>query len=216
MDIYLLDRNKEVVSDWKFYFTNKAYCGDHIFIVNDDFAHFMNQHEIDCVVSPANSYGLMDGGYDGAISAYFGDELIPSVQDYIREHFACEQPVGTSFIIQIPNTNMRLIHTPTMRVPSIIREPLIVYHCMRSTLLVARKNNVKSIVIPAFGGSCGQVPSWTIARLMRAAYEQICNPPSVMDWNYAMLRKLESTDINESPSKAFIKALSGYSKNEKK
>ncbi|WP_241575960.1 macro domain-containing protein, partial [Salmonella enterica] len=31
--------------------------------------------EFDCMVSAANSFGLMDGGVDAAITAYFGPQL---------------------------------------------------------------------------------------------------------------------------------------------
>jgi hypothetical protein len=34
----------------------------------------------DCLVSPANSYGLMDGGVDKIINEYFGGELQARVQ----------------------------------------------------------------------------------------------------------------------------------------
>ncbi|WP_406033625.1 macro domain-containing protein, partial [Treponema saccharophilum] len=141
--------------------------------------------DVECVVSPANSYGLMDGGYDAAITAYFGDALIPHVQEYIRTHFFCEQPVGTSFLIDIPGSAKKLIHTPTMRVPSVIREPLVVYQCTRTTLISAMQNDIKSLVIPAFGGSCGNVPPQKIALLMRGAFDQLWTMPSSMDWNYA-------------------------------
>lgn len=152
MKIYLLDRNEEMVRMWKLYFCDFP----SVKIVCDDFAHFMNTHDVECVVSPANSYGLMDGGYDAAITDYFGDEIIQAVQSYIRENYFCEQPVGTSFIIDIPNSNKKLIHTPTMRVPHVIQDPFVVYQCMRTTLICAMQNNVKSIVIPAFGGHCGR------------------------------------------------------------
>ena len=77
-----------------------------------------------------------------------------------------EQPVGTSFLIEIPGSTKKLIHTQTMRVPSLIREPSVVYQCMRTTLICARQNNVKSLVIPAFGGSCGGIPAQKLAYLI--------------------------------------------------
>lgn len=41
-----------------------------------DFGAFVEQQpEIDAVVSPANSYGLMDGNYDLAITDKYGPEL---------------------------------------------------------------------------------------------------------------------------------------------
>lgn len=179
MTIYLLCRNLEMLVEWKQQF---AECRD-VDVVMDDFAHFMDTHKVQCVVSPANSYGYMDGGYDAAIIDYFGIQLEKVVQKYILDNFYGEQPVGTSFTIDIPGTEQKLIHTPTMRLPSKIREPEIVYQCMRTTLMEAIKNKIESIVIPVFGGGTGMVPYRTIAKLMKLGYDQIKNPSSVEYWS---------------------------------
>lgn len=55
---------------------------------------------------------------------------------------------------------------------------------MRTTLIEALGSEY--IVIPAFGGCCGQVPYDEIARMMYLAYEQINNPPEEITWKYAM------------------------------
>ena len=46
-------------------------------------------------------------------------------------------PGGTafSFIIDTGVKGIKLIHTPSMRIPSLIKDPTIVYHCTRSALL---------------------------------------------------------------------------------
>ena len=36
---------------------------------------FEDLEEFDCMVSPANSFGLMDGGVDAAITKFFGEQL---------------------------------------------------------------------------------------------------------------------------------------------
>ena len=41
-------------------------------VVLADFADFMANYQVDCVVSPGNSRGVMAGGYDRALSEYFG------------------------------------------------------------------------------------------------------------------------------------------------
>ena len=79
-----------------------------------------------------------------------------------------------------------LIHTPTMRTPEIIKDPRIIYQCMRTTLMEAIKYQAKNIVIPAFGGLTGQVPYNVIAKMMKLGYEQIFNEPEKLDWKYAM------------------------------
>lgn len=178
MKIYLLDRSLTMTLWWKDYFAN---CSN-VEIVCDDFAKFMKTHNIQCIVSPANSYGLMDGGYDLAITNYFGQELQKQVQKYIVDNLYGEQPVGTSIIINI-NDYQKLIHTPTMRLPSRIKDPMVIYHCMRTCLMTALNNNIESIVIPAFGGSCGHVDFQIIAEMMYNAYYQVFNPPKEINWD---------------------------------
>lgn len=180
MDIFLLDRNGGLVDLWQQYFSE-----DNVMPVRGFFDVFMDPYDVQCVVSPANSYGIMDGGYDGAITRYFGDGLQRCVQDRIINHYYGEQPVGTSFMVDIPGSDKKLIHTPTMRAPSAIADPLVVYRCMRTTLMCALNNRVESIVIPAFGGATGNVPYRSIAALMKEAYDQVMNPPKSLNWEYA-------------------------------
>ena len=170
MKIKLLDNKEEMCNAWKKYFNGI----DDVEIVND-YIQSYDLNKVDCLVSPANSYGLMDGGYDLALTKMFGDQLQKIVQNYIIDNLYGEQPVGSSIIIDIPNTNKKLIHTPTMRIPSPIVDSEIIYTSMRSTLMCALKNNIKTIIIPAFGGSTGMVPFNTIAREMYKAYIQIFN-----------------------------------------
>ena len=194
MTIYLLCRNLEMLVEWKQQF---AECRD-VDVVMDDFAHFMDTHKVQCVVSPANYYGSMDGGYDAAIIDYFGIQLEKAVQKYILDNFYGEQPVGTRFTIDIPGTEQKLIHTPTMRLPSKIREPEIVYQCMRTTLMEAIKNKIESIVIPVFGGGTGMVPYRTIAKFMKRGYDQIKNPSSV---EYCSKKRGSGSKICWKPTK---------------
>ena len=72
MKIYLLDDNESMKNICKLYFREVQ----DVTAVCDDFKHFMDKTEVECVVSPANSYGLMDGGYDRAISEWFGWDLM--------------------------------------------------------------------------------------------------------------------------------------------
>lgn len=158
-----------------------------------DFRAFIGQHpEVDAVVSPANAYGLMDGNYDRAISEEFGPALAERVRAVILEQFCGEQPVGTSFSVPIPGReDILLIHTPTMRAPSPIVDSLVVYQCMRTTLMEAMRTSRQRIVVPAFGGACGFLPFKKIAMLMWEAYLQIADPPTEITWEYALSRELE-------------------------
>ncbi|EIK1778910.1 macro domain-containing protein, partial [Salmonella enterica] len=71
--------------------------------------------EFDCMVSAANSFGLMDGGVDAAITTYFGTQLQRHVQKYIIQEYLGEQPVGTAFITETGDgEHPWLVHAPTM------------------------------------------------------------------------------------------------------
>lgn len=180
LKIYLLDINDKMVAAWREYFGGES----NVELVCDDFYHFMNVTKVDCVVSPANAFGLMDGGYDLAITNWFGGNLQKKVQKYIIENLYGEQPVGTSIVIDTEKNGIKLIHTPSMRAPSPISDQDVVYQCMRTCLIAALQSGVKSMVIPAFGGLTGGLLPSTVARLMYRAYKQICNPPAALNWDY--------------------------------
>ena len=190
MKIYLLSIDREMVSAWEKYFEGYK----NVEAVCDDFCRFMENNDVDCVVSPANSFGLMDGGYDEAITEWFGDELQNSVQAYIMQNYFGEQPVGSSFIIDTPQEGIRLIHTPTMRIPENIYDDAVIYHCMRTCLMVAIQNDVKSIVIPAFGAATGRVPCETVAKMMWKALEQINRKNKEISWENAVLTHFREWD----------------------
>jgi len=192
MKIYLLDINKNMTDAWEKLFHPLK----DVEIINEDFATFMDKHpNIEAVVSPANSFGLMDGGYDKAITDYFGEGLMKDVQKSILLKWNGEQPVGTSMTIPIYNRTFTtilgtrycvLIHTPSMRTPEVIKDSRIIYQCMRTTLIEAKRQEIKSIVIPAFGGLTGKVPCNEIAKMMLLAYKQLCNKPNEINWDYAL------------------------------
>jgi O-acetyl-ADP-ribose deacetylase (regulator of RNase III) len=67
---------------------------------------FEELEEFDCMVSAANSFGLMDGGVDLAIFCYFGVELMDRVQERIIRGYLGEQHVGTSLIVETGNAKV--------------------------------------------------------------------------------------------------------------
>ena len=59
MKIYILEINRVKADVFKRVFQNEE-----VEVVCNDFENFMLNNHVDCIVSPANSYGLMDGGYE--------------------------------------------------------------------------------------------------------------------------------------------------------
>lgn len=179
--IILLDKNMSMCKAWdeEFGRTDKK-----ISVVNSDFGAFIEQNEdVDGIVSPANSFGIMDGGYDAAITAVFGQGLMNKVQDRIFTEFGGIQPVGSALSVPIDDKRY-LIHVPTMMYPGPILDIRVIYQSMRSTLCAADKLNIKKIVIPAFGRLTGRVDDRIVAKMMRLGYEHSAHVPKRPDWEY--------------------------------
>lgn len=155
---------------------------------------FEQLDNIDCLVSPANSYGLMDGGMDQAITNYFGNQLQERVQGHIIKEFYGEQPVGTSFLIETNNDKIKyLAHTPTMRVPKIIKDTDNVYRATKATLIAIEKydKEINTVALPAFGAGVGKVHPVNVAYQMSLAMKHFENPPKSLDWNFESFREYE-------------------------
>lgn len=167
MKIYFLDKNVKVVKELKKCFKD---C-DNVEVVQSDFNDFMRIYDVECVVSSGNSFGVMTGGYDLAVVRFFGKDLMKTVQAYIKKNYNGQQPVGTAFCINILNSNKKLIHSPSMVIPSKIKDESVVYFCTLQTLSQAKSNNIKSVVIPAFGCGCGGVDFKIASKLMRKAFD---------------------------------------------
>lgn len=154
--------------------------------------------EFDCMVSAANSFGLMDGGVDKAIIEYFGVQLQQRIQDRIIQDYKGEQPVGTSFIIPA-SYYQYVVHTPTMRVPLDINNTDNIYLAMKAMLEAVERFNLKAlegseidvVACPGLGTLCEKVPFNIAAKQMYLAYKNFTNPPSAIDWYYANTRHQE-------------------------
>ena len=180
MKIYLLDINKNMTDAWQQYFKDI----EEVEIVNEYLSAFMDSHpEVVGIVSPANSFGLMDGGYDKAIIDYLGPKAQTNVLTTLDAVYNGYQPVGTC--LAVPFSKYVILHTPTMRTPEPIMDYRVIYDCMRSCLLKAKENKCEDIVVPAFGGLTGRVPYDIVAKMMYLAYAHLNNPAKEVNWGYA-------------------------------
>ena len=183
--------------DYSLYETFQDYFShfDRVEVVNRRFARLS---EFDCLVSPANSFGMMDGGIDAAIVQFFGLSLQERVQQHILQNYLGEQPVGTSFIIETGNLKHPfLAHTPTMRVPMSIQGTDLPYAAMWAMLLAVRQHNqtshlkINRLVCPGLGTGIGRVPYEEAARQMALAYEHYLYPPKWLNCFVAASRQLQ-------------------------
>ncbi len=162
--VILRDRRPDVVTAWNA-LGLEGECGS-IF-----------DGEADAIVSPANSFGFMDGGIDLAYSERFGWEVQDKLQHRIRDAFDGELLIGQATSIATGDPDFKwLISAPTMRVPMVIPDPNHVRMATRAAVREAVRLDLGSIVIPGMGAGTGQVrPEW-VACMMKAGIEDALFP----------------------------------------
>ena len=136
------------------------------------------QIECDAVVSPANSFGFMDGGLDYDLSERFGWHLQERLQREIAKRPLGELLVGEALIVPTHDPKVPwLISAPTMRVAMRLRQSVNAYLAMKAILTSAMSHAcsppIETVAIPGLGTGCGGLPAETAARQMWTAYREI-------------------------------------------
>ena len=148
--------------------------------------------ECDAVVSPANSFGFMDGGIDLIYSRFFGWHVQERLQELIRAKHHGELLVGAAEIVATDHPRIPwLIAAPTMRVPMILSESVHPYLAARAVFLLARQRpEIRTVAMPGLGTGVGQVAPETCARQVRAAIEDVVlgRTPFPASWDEAQER----------------------------
>lgn len=165
MKIILADINIDVCNAWH------RYCPPSD-IVEQIYHGSILDIKADAVVSPANSFGFMDGGIDLVYRNYFGLEIELRLQQRIKHHHHGELLVGTVTYLITNRGQPNLIIAPTMRVPSNIRHTVNVYLATRAALLEVEWelwDEIQTVAFPGMGTGIGQVDPEICARQMRAA-----------------------------------------------
>ncbi len=134
----------------------------------------------DAVVSPANSFGYMDGGIDLVYTRFFGPGLEQRLQAVLADDHDGELPVGQAVIVPTGHAQIRqLVSAPTMRVPAPVSRTVNVYLAFRAALIAVRNHNrtgaepIASLLVPGLGTGVGEMPPARAARQMRYAYDAI-------------------------------------------
>ena len=142
----------------------------------------------EAIVSPANSFGFMDGGIDALYMNVFGREIQPRVQRAIWDVHHGELLVGAAEIVETGDTRIPyLIAAPTMRVPMVLGESVNAYLAARAVLLLVKTgvfrvgthvgeriaDHVQTVAIPGLGTGTGRMSSAVCARQVRAAIDDV-------------------------------------------
>lgn len=137
----------------------------------------ITQLACDAVVSPANSFGFMDGGLDYALSERFGWDLEKRVQAVIKALPEGELLVGRSLVIETSDERIPLlICAPTMRIPTNfnISTSVNAYLAMKAILIAVKSDErISSVAIPGLCTGVGGMEPSIAALQMRAAYNEV-------------------------------------------
>lgn len=143
--------------------------------------------DADMFVSPANSFGFMNGGIDAVYTRHFGPHLQENLQKEIKREFHGELPVGQAALVwnrkdgEAPTTTKFscMIAAPTMRVPTILpMDTIAPYLATRAALIVAKDlvdhSKLRPIIaFPGMGTGIGDVRPDLCAKQVRTAIQRI-------------------------------------------
>ncbi|XP_062511325.1 uncharacterized protein LOC134187224 [Corticium candelabrum] len=159
---------------------------------------FRGAPSADAIVSPANSFGFMDGGIDMVYTDHFGWQLQYRLQHLLKNEFDGELPVGQAVIIptydaanpppESPDaddnegkTIKYLISAPTMRVPETVSNTTHAYLAFRAVIRAVKWHNnshksdsadiISSVLCPGLGTAVGRMPYKRCAKQMHVAYD---------------------------------------------
>jgi O-acetyl-ADP-ribose deacetylase (regulator of RNase III) len=196
-ELILVDVQTELCEAWINSFKNLP----RVTVYNGKFQEIT---EFDCIVSPANSFGLMDGGIDLLIRNFFGMQVQKNVQKIIKKEFYGEQPVGTSIIVDTENDDHPfLAHTPTMRVPRDISNTDNVYNAAFAMFRAIANHNkndrtrINKVLCPGLGTATGRVKPKEAARQMALAYKNFLEPTTNLIWSNLIARNNEIMDVDK-------------------
>jgi O-acetyl-ADP-ribose deacetylase (regulator of RNase III) len=166
----LRDISAEMVQAWRKYFTGIA----NVRISHGD----IFESSADAIVSPANSFGYMDGGIDLVYLQRFGWELQTRLQTHLRTDHDGELPVGQATIVETFDTNIPyLVSAPTMRVPMNVTNTVNAYLAFRAAIRAIKQHNreqpgaIRTVLCPGLCTAIGRMPPELAARQMAAAFE---------------------------------------------
>jgi len=166
----LRDIDAEIVAAWQKYFMG---------IANVRISHGeIFESSADAIVSPANSFGYMDGGIDLVYLHRFGWELQTRLQSHLKADHDGELPVGQATIVETFDADIPyLVSAPTMRIPMNVANTLNAYLAFRAAIRAIKQHNrehpgaIRTILCPGLCTAIGRMPPDLAARQMAAAYE---------------------------------------------
>jgi O-acetyl-ADP-ribose deacetylase (regulator of RNase III) len=185
IEIHLRDLGKPLVDAWSREFAGVASvttsCGD-IFSTKSVSVGANDPIDVraDAIVSPANSFGFMDGGIDAVYTHQFGEGLQQRLQQQIAEEHGGELAIGMAVIVPTMHADIPwCVSAPTMRVPQDVADTVNAYLAFRAALRAVLAHNasgqapIKCVLCPGLGTAIGKMPVGRCARQMRVAWDRV-------------------------------------------
>ncbi|TDL20222.1 macro domain-like protein [Rickenella mellea] len=219
LQFILLDPSKPLIEEWRREIVQHVpdRFQSKFSIVQSKLADLTQPHnQFDCIVSPANSYGRLDGGFDYYLAAALSpadiDAATKLAQATLYQKWKGYAPPGTCTLVPLkdsvcennPHGCAYIALCPTMRIPEDAtwnRE--IVYNCVWSLLVSLEQHNraadisgdgtkISKVLMTGLATGCGRVPPELCAQQMALAFRDFINASenaekwSTMDWVSAL------------------------------
>ncbi len=132
--------------------------------------------KVDAVVSPANSFGAMDGGIDRHYRNTFGLQIEARLREAIDALPDAELAIGEALVISTGHATIRrMIAAPTMRTPQSIRKTDNVERATLAALRAASRMSrppIERLGMPGMGTGVGRMDPFDAAEQMLAAFDR--------------------------------------------
>jgi len=125
------------------------------------------------VVSPANSYGFMDGGIDKEYIRFFGLTPQDSLRKIIAQTDEGYLPIGSAIIVKTGNNDIpNMICAPTMIGPEVVRKENAFFAMAAILNISENKQYITDIYCPGLCTGVGGVSGQDAAEEMANAYRK--------------------------------------------
>ena len=169
---HLRDRGTDLPAAWERHFTGVPRV---VPAVGDIFGA-----PVDAVVSPANSFGFMNGGIDRVYSERFGWHVQDRLREVIARDWDGELPIGLALVVETGATDVPyLVAAPTLRAPVSVAQTVNAYLSFRAVLRAVQRVNagrqgaIRAVACPGMGTGTGEMPAGVCAKQMRAAWDEV-------------------------------------------
>ncbi|MBX9670649.1 MAG: hypothetical protein K2X93_23805 [Candidatus Obscuribacterales bacterium] len=179
LSVFLRDKNPDVVKAWERFFGRQANLdigeGDPL------------QLDLSAVVTPGNSFGIMDAGFAQELNVRSNGLFEGRIRKLIEDKYAGELPVGTAEVIKSGLDNPQfIVVSPTVRVPperlssANVNTYLATRAAFRAIASFIRKERqegrespIESVALVGMGTGLGKIPPVIAAFQMYEAYCQV-------------------------------------------